>query len=215
MRCMTWTVVLVAAALHAGPASAQAVAPPGQTDLSIDSAGGSDGLPIWMRPGGNEDVPFAQACVTPCRIRLVNGSYTLRAGDNREFDVAALGTPQYWDVEDDSPGLELGGVMGVGLGTAALMGAGIGILVLQVQGGEPLDGSSMMACWNVLAIGAVVVATGAVLWGLADGHADMLAGPPMGRTATVGYGPTLSPGLFLGRDDRGRALFGLGLRLTL
>jgi hypothetical protein len=209
-----WSIPLfLTAALGAGRAAAQRTDPAAdadesstaeQTELSFSAE--NTGLQIQIVDGGPGRIPEGD-CRTPCRFRVPNGYYTLRAGSH-EFQVTAQGGLQHWQVEDDSGSLLAVGVIGLVVGAAAV-GVGTWGLATLVPQDNP-DRNWLVASAVGTGIGGAAFIGGIVALALSFGSADMVSfSPSIGEAATLSPGVAICPRL----GGRPGLAFSLALRL--
>jgi hypothetical protein len=212
MRSVEIVLVFLVAVLAAGAAAAQDAAPAGataesesgRTELSFSSE--DSGLQIQIVDGGPGRIP-ERDCRTPCRFRVHDGNYTLRAGDY-EFEVRADGGLQQWLVEDNSTSGLAVGIIGMVFGAAAVGVGSWGLATLVPQDDPNQDW--LIASAVSTGVGGAAFVGGIVALALSFGSADLLSfSPTIDESATLTGRVALFPG---GSGDPG---WGLSLALTL
>jgi hypothetical protein len=204
--------VFFVAELAAGAAAAQdatssgtaAEGASGQTELSFSSE--DTGLQIQIVDGGPGRIP-ERDCRTPCRFRVHDGNYTLRAGDY-EFEVRADGGLQHWLVEDNSSSWLAVGVISMVLGAAAIGVGSWGLATLVPQ--EDPNQDWLIASAVSTGVGGAAFVGGIVALALSFGSADMISFSP-----TIDEAATLTGRVALFPGTSGNPGWGLSLALHL
>ena len=128
------------------------------------------------------------ACRTPCRVRVPNGSYLFRVG-TREFNVAATGGEQTWEVREGNAAAVAAGEHLVYDGIGLLVGGGILVGAELGRDGGSETGLQAIIGYSLLGIGAASILIGAPLWALCGGSAEEVEGAGAGGTVGVGVVP--------------------------
>jgi len=175
-----------------------------QTELSFSSV--DTGLQIQIVDGGPGRIG-ERDCRTPCRFRVSNGWYVLRAGSH-EFEVTASGGLQHWAVEDDDGSWLAVGIIGMVVGAAA---ASLGTWGLV----EYVPRNDLQDPWLIgsavsTSVGGAVFVGGVVAVALSFGSAELLS-----YSQTITESATLSPRLAVFPDANGEPGWGLSLLLNI
>lgn len=128
------------------------------------------------------------ACRTPCRVRVPNGSYLFRVG-TREFNVAATGGEQRWEVREGNAAAVAAGEHLVYDGIGLLVGGGILVGAELGRDGGSETGLQAIIGYSLLGIGAASILIGAPLWALCGGSAEEVEGDGSGGGVGVGVVP--------------------------
>jgi hypothetical protein len=196
--------LVTASAAGAAAQDATAEDTAGQTELSFSSE--DTGLQIQIVDGGPGRIP-ERDCRTPCRFRVHDGNYTLRAGDY-EFEVRADGGLQHWLVEDDSTSWLAVGIISMVLGAAALGVGSWGLATLVPQDDPNQDW--LIASAVSTGIGGAAFVGGIVALAMSFGSADMIS-----FSSTIDEAATLTGRVALFPDGNGDPGWGLSLALEL
>jgi hypothetical protein len=113
--------------------------------LDTDTGYGSNGFGGTISYYGERT---QRLCTSPCMLEVPSGVYTLKAGESLlfggRFEVEAMGGEQVWEVEDNSVGLGIGGILGTSFGTCGIVAGGMLMLLSddstkgRVPAGEPI-----------------------------------------------------------------------------
>jgi hypothetical protein len=146
------------------------------------------------------------ACRTPCRLRVPNGSYLFRVG-NEEFAIAATGGTQTWQVDQGNESARLAGEHLTYDGIGALIGGAIFLAAeLGGQGGSETSYSAIMG-YALMGLGTVSLGIGIPLWAVFGGSAELVSAEEGGG----GVGLLLAPGPVAYEPTTGSTFWGLGL----
>jgi hypothetical protein len=159
---------------------------------AIAGGGGAPGGPI--------------ACRTPCRLRVPNGSYLFRVG-NEEFAIAATGGTQTWQIDQGNESARLAGEHLTYDGIGALIGGAIFLAAeLGGQGGSETSYSAIMG-YALMGLGTVSLGIGVPLWAVFGGSAELVSA----EAGESGVGLLLVPGPVAYEPTTGSTYWGLGL----